>query len=314
MGRLAQTEGLTDVQQEIVKTVRGFVDKEILPNVAAARARRHLPDRHRRGHEGDGPVRPDDPGGARRAGGVAADLRAGRRGDRPRLDERQRHHQHALHRRLPAPAARHRRAEEGVPAADGHRRRARLVLDVRAGAAGRTSAPSPPRRSATATTTSSPVRRCGSPTAVRRTCWRCWSAPTGSGRGREAAPADDDLPGGEGARLRRGRAGADHPREDREDGLQGRRLHRGRLRRLPGAGRPDPRRRAGQGLLPDDGRRRGRPGQRRRPRLRGRPAGLRAGHPLLPAARDVRQADRPAPGGACSGWPRWRPRSRRRTR
>jgi alkylation response protein AidB-like acyl-CoA dehydrogenase len=35
MGRLAQTEGLTDVQQEIVKTVRGFVDKEILPHVAA---------------------------------------------------------------------------------------------------------------------------------------------------------------------------------------------------------------------------------------------------------------------------------------
>src|SRR6188508_3301840 len=34
MGRLAQTEGLTDVQQEIVKTVRGFVDKEILPTVA----------------------------------------------------------------------------------------------------------------------------------------------------------------------------------------------------------------------------------------------------------------------------------------
>ena len=33
MGRLAQTDGLTDVQQEIVKTVRGFVDREILPNV-----------------------------------------------------------------------------------------------------------------------------------------------------------------------------------------------------------------------------------------------------------------------------------------
>ncbi|HEX6919749.1 MAG TPA: acyl-CoA dehydrogenase family protein, partial [Actinomycetes bacterium] len=31
MSRLAQTEGLTDVQQEIVKTVREFVDKEILP-------------------------------------------------------------------------------------------------------------------------------------------------------------------------------------------------------------------------------------------------------------------------------------------
>jgi alkylation response protein AidB-like acyl-CoA dehydrogenase len=31
MGRLAQTEGLTDIQQEILKTVRAFVDKEILP-------------------------------------------------------------------------------------------------------------------------------------------------------------------------------------------------------------------------------------------------------------------------------------------
>lgn len=31
MGRLAQTEGLTDVQQEILRTVRDFVDKEILP-------------------------------------------------------------------------------------------------------------------------------------------------------------------------------------------------------------------------------------------------------------------------------------------
>src|SRR5690606_14842767 len=31
MGRLAQTDGLTDVQQEILRTVREFVDKEILP-------------------------------------------------------------------------------------------------------------------------------------------------------------------------------------------------------------------------------------------------------------------------------------------
>ncbi|MDB1089255.1 acyl-CoA dehydrogenase family protein [Streptomyces sp. ACA25] len=31
MGRLAQTEGLTDVQQEILSTVRSFVDKEIIP-------------------------------------------------------------------------------------------------------------------------------------------------------------------------------------------------------------------------------------------------------------------------------------------
>jgi alkylation response protein AidB-like acyl-CoA dehydrogenase len=31
MARLAQTEGLTDVQQEIISTVRTFVDKEIIP-------------------------------------------------------------------------------------------------------------------------------------------------------------------------------------------------------------------------------------------------------------------------------------------
>src|SRR5919107_3162447 len=33
MARLAQTAGLSDIQQEILSTVRSFVDKEILPNV-----------------------------------------------------------------------------------------------------------------------------------------------------------------------------------------------------------------------------------------------------------------------------------------
>ena len=42
----------------------------------------------------------------------------------------------------------------GAAAEDGHRRGARVVLDVRAGAAARTSARSPPRRCATVTTTS----------------------------------------------------------------------------------------------------------------------------------------------------------------
>src|SRR5947209_13057260 len=32
MGRLAQTDGLTDVQEEILKAVRDFVDGEIIPN------------------------------------------------------------------------------------------------------------------------------------------------------------------------------------------------------------------------------------------------------------------------------------------
>ncbi|MGH8868399.1 MAG: acyl-CoA dehydrogenase family protein [Actinomycetes bacterium] len=35
MSRLAQTEGLSDVQQEILATVRDFVDKEILPHATA---------------------------------------------------------------------------------------------------------------------------------------------------------------------------------------------------------------------------------------------------------------------------------------
>jgi alkylation response protein AidB-like acyl-CoA dehydrogenase len=34
-GRLAQTEGLTDIQQEILSTVHDFVDKEILPHATA---------------------------------------------------------------------------------------------------------------------------------------------------------------------------------------------------------------------------------------------------------------------------------------
>ncbi|MCU1588307.1 MAG: acyl-CoA dehydrogenase, partial [Frankiales bacterium] len=31
MGRLAATEGLTEIQQEILSTVRGFLYKEIIP-------------------------------------------------------------------------------------------------------------------------------------------------------------------------------------------------------------------------------------------------------------------------------------------
>ena len=54
----------------------------------------------------------------------------------------------------------------------------------------------------------------------------------------------------------------------------------------------------GQGLLPDDGRRRGRPRQRRGPRLRRREPRLRARRRVRPAARDLRQEDRRAPGRA----------------
>ncbi|HVA59362.1 MAG TPA: acyl-CoA dehydrogenase family protein [Mycobacteriales bacterium] len=44
MGRLAQTEGLTDVQREILTTVREFVDKEILPNATDLEHKDEFPD------------------------------------------------------------------------------------------------------------------------------------------------------------------------------------------------------------------------------------------------------------------------------
>ena len=124
----------------------------------------------------------------------------------------------------------------------------------------------------------------------------------------------DDVPRRQGAGLRRGRARPHRPRQDREDGLQGRRHHRARPRRVRDLDRPDPRRRARPRLLPDDGRRRGGPRQRRGPGVRGRSPRLRAGHRLRPAAGDVRQEDRRAPGRAVpaggDGAPRPRPRTR----
>jgi butyryl-CoA dehydrogenase len=44
MGRLAQTDGLSDVQQEILSTVRSFVDKEILPYATDLEHKDEFPD------------------------------------------------------------------------------------------------------------------------------------------------------------------------------------------------------------------------------------------------------------------------------
>ena len=133
MTKLAQTLGLTEFQTEIVATVRQFVEKEIIPNAPELERGDTYPQAHRRRTAGHGPVRPDDSAGVRRAGGVAVDLRAVRRGAGAGLDERVGRAQHPLHRGLHAAPARHRRAEAAIPAADGDRRDARRVLDVRAG-------------------------------------------------------------------------------------------------------------------------------------------------------------------------------------
>jgi alkylation response protein AidB-like acyl-CoA dehydrogenase len=44
MARLATTEGLTEFQQEILDTVRGFVDKEILPYATDLEHKDEFPD------------------------------------------------------------------------------------------------------------------------------------------------------------------------------------------------------------------------------------------------------------------------------
>ena len=131
------------------------------PGGHRARARRRVPDRDRRGPQGAGHLRADDPRGVRRPGGVPADLRPRRRGDRARLDERLGRHQHPLHRRLHAPAARHRGAEAEVPAEDGHRRGAWLLLDVRAGAGLRRGRDQDQGRQERGMAMPSPARRCG---------------------------------------------------------------------------------------------------------------------------------------------------------
>ena len=69
-------------------------------------------------------------------------------------------------------------------------------------------------------------------------------------RGVRPAPEHDHVPDREGAGLRAqpGGAGPDRAREDREDGLQGRRHHRADPRRRPRPGQPGARRPARPGL------------------------------------------------------------------
>ena len=124
----------------------------------------------------------------------------------------------------------------------------------------------------------------------------------------------DDVPGREGARLRRDRPGRHRARQDRQDGLQGRRHHRDGLRGPPDLRRADPRRRARQGLLPDDGRRRGRPRQRRRPRLSASPTGPSSSASRTPSSARPSASRSPSTRRSCSASPRWRPRSRPPTR
>jgi len=44
MARLAQTAGLTDVQNEILRTVKDFVDKEIIPHATDLEHKDEFPE------------------------------------------------------------------------------------------------------------------------------------------------------------------------------------------------------------------------------------------------------------------------------
>ncbi len=151
MGRLCETDGLTEDQNEILKAVRTFVDEKILPVATELEHKDEYPTEIVEGMKELGRLRADDPRGVRRAGRVAADLRPGGRGDRPRLDERVRHHQHPLHRGLHAAPARHRGAEAEVPARGWRRARCAVRSRCPSPAAAPTSRRSRPRPSRTTT-------------------------------------------------------------------------------------------------------------------------------------------------------------------
>ena len=68
MGRLCETDGLTDVQEEIVKTVRQYVEDKILPVATELEHKDEYPTGDRRGDQGARHLRPDDPRGVRRPG------------------------------------------------------------------------------------------------------------------------------------------------------------------------------------------------------------------------------------------------------
>jgi hypothetical protein len=109
MGRLAQTEGLSDIQKEILGAVHEFVEKEIIP---VAQELEHADEYPAEIVEGMkdmgifGLMIPEEYGGL---------------GESLLTYALTVDHQHPLHRRLHAHAARHRRAEGVLPAQDGRR-------------------------------------------------------------------------------------------------------------------------------------------------------------------------------------------------
>ena len=208
MSRLQQTDGLTEDQAEILKPVREFVDEQILPVATELEHADEYPTEIVEGMKElgiFGLMIPEEYGGL---GESLLTYALVRRGDRPRLDERVSGiiNTHFI---VAYMLLQHGTEEQKqqLPAADGDRRGARRVLDVRARAAAPTSRRSRPRPSSA--TTASYVDHRPEDVADQR---RLVQPGRGAGqdrRGRRLGLQEhDDLPGREGAGLRRDRARA----------------------------------------------------------------------------------------------------------
>ena len=130
MGRLAQTEGLSEDQSAILEAVHEFVDKEIIPVAQELEHADEYPTDIVEGMKAMGIfglMIPEEYGGLGESLlTYALCVEEIARG----WMSRERDHQHALHRGLHADAARHRGAEGVLPPEDGRRRDPWVVLDV----------------------------------------------------------------------------------------------------------------------------------------------------------------------------------------
>ena len=162
MGRLAQTDGLTEFEQDILATVRDFTNREIIPVATELEHRDEYPAQIVEGMKKlglFGLMIPEEYGGLGESLlTYALCVEEMARGWMSVSGVLNTHFIVALH----AAPARHRRAEAALPAAHGGRRDPRRVLHVGARSWAPTSPRSAPARTAVRTaTTPSTARRCG---------------------------------------------------------------------------------------------------------------------------------------------------------
>ena len=309
-----QTEGLTDVQREILATVRDFVDKEIIPVATELEHPDEYPPEIVEGMKElglFGLMIPEEYGGLGESLlTYALCVEEIARG----WMTVSRHHQHPLHRGVHAQQhGTEEQKEHYLPRMATGEVRGAFSMS-RAGPRLRRVGIRPrPSRDGDDYVAQRPEDVADQRRHVQP---RRGAVRTDDGQPTDAPPQDhDDVPGREGARLRRGPAPAS-PSPARSTRWATRASTPPSWSWTATGSRPTGSSAAstGRGFLPDDGRRRGRPRQRRGPRLRRRPARLRAGHLPTPSSARRSASRSPSTRPSSSGWPRWRPRSRPRSR